>query len=61
MKKFIGCVVSQVLYWLGDLVSRPMDRFDWAWLYPLYNRLMISSLLVQDWAKNTAPWRGTNG
>jgi hypothetical protein len=55
MKKFIGCVVSRVLYWLGDLVSKPMDRFDWAWLYPIYNRLMISSLLVQDWARNTTP------
>jgi hypothetical protein len=56
MRKFIGCILSRVLYWLGDLVSKPMDRLDWAWLYPLYNRLMISSLLVQDRTKNTSPW-----
>lgn len=56
MRKLIGYIISWILFWIGDLVSKPMDRFDWAWLYPMYNRLMISSLLVQDWAKNTTPW-----
>jgi hypothetical protein len=61
MRKFIGSIVSYILYWLGDLVSRPMQSFDWIWLYPIYNRLMISSILVQDWAKNSSPWRDNNG
>lgn len=61
MRRTIGYIVSWILFWIGDLVSKPMDRFDWAWLYPVYNRLMISSLLVQDWAKNITPWGKNNG
>ena len=61
MRKTIGYIVSWALYGLGDLVSKPMDRLDWAWLYPVYNRLMISSLLVQDWAKNSSTWGKNNG
>ena len=33
------------LYWLGHLVSVPMRR--WGYLYPIYNRLMLWSDLVQ--------------
>lgn len=56
MKKIIGYLVSWLLYWLGDLISYPMNYFDWSWLYPLYNRLMLSSCSIQRWAGNITPW-----
>ena len=56
MKKAIAYILSWILYGLGDLVSRPMQWFDWNWLYPLYNWLMLNSLAVQDWAGNQKPW-----
>ena len=59
MKKFIGYVVSWALYWLGDLVSKPMHYINWWWLYPVYNRLMISSADVQDWSEANGPWEST--
>jgi hypothetical protein len=36
-------LASTVLYHIGDWISWPMSRFDWAWLYPVYNRIMILS------------------
>jgi hypothetical protein len=61
MKKFIGYVVSWALYWLGDLVSKPMHYRYGYWLYPVYNRLMCWSVDVQDWAKVDGPWGECNG
>ncbi len=58
MRKIIGYILSWTLYWLGDIVSKPMNWFEWAWwLYPVYNRLMGWSLRVQDWAGNQGPWK----
>ena len=56
MRNAITCA-SWLLYWLGDLVSRPMSRWDacW-WLYPVYNRLMLASSRLQDWGDGTGPW-----
>jgi hypothetical protein len=59
MRKFIGYVISWVLFWIGDLVSKPMHYLDWWWLYPVYNRLMISSADVQDWSNANGPWEST--
>lgn len=39
MKTFI----AHVLYYTGHLVSKPMETFDWGWLYPIYNWLMCTS------------------
>jgi hypothetical protein len=61
MRKFIGYVVSWTLYWLGDLISKPMNYLDWYWLYPVYNRLMIYSADVQDWSGANGPWGECNG
>ena len=36
-------LLSLLLYCVGDLISRPMCRWDLAFLYPLYNWLMIKS------------------
>jgi hypothetical protein len=57
MKQLVACVVSEVLYCLGDWASRPMLSRDWAWLYPVYNWLMDSSHRVQIWAGNNSPWQ----
>jgi len=61
MKKSIGYILSWTLYWLGNLVSKPMHYIDWWWLYPVYNNLMRASLSVQDWAKIDGPWSNKNG
>jgi hypothetical protein len=57
MKQWIGGVISEVLYYLGDCVSRPMCHWDWAWIYPVYNWLMDSSHRVQLWAGTDTPWQ----
>ena len=56
MKKLLGRVVSEVLWYLGDWVSLPMIYWDWAWIYPVYNWLMDSSHRVQVWSGNDGPW-----
>lgn len=56
MRKLIGYIVSWVLYWLGDLTSKPLHYLNWWWLYPVYNRLMIWSVDVQDWSGADGPW-----
>lgn len=57
MKKIIGWPLTWLLFWLGDLVSKPMHYFDWWWLYPVYNNLMGWSVDVQDWAGLSGPWK----
>lgn len=61
MKKIVAWPLTWILFWMGDLISRPMNYLDWAWLYPAYNRLMIWSVDVQDWAGVNGPWRDRNG
>lgn len=56
MKKVVGYILSWILYWLGDLIGRLMLWFDWWWMYPTYNRIMLWSGKVQDWAENIKPW-----
>ena len=56
MKKIMGYILSWTLYWLGDFISKPMHYFDWACLYPVYNRLMIWSADAQDWSGCNGPW-----
>jgi hypothetical protein len=36
-------LLKWVAYGIGHLISFPMVKFDWAWLYPVYNRLMLFS------------------
>ena len=58
MRKIIGYTLTWILYGLGDLISRPMNRFDcMSWLYPAYNWLMLRSYDVQHWAGNNSPWK----
>ena len=56
MKKVIAYIVSWALFWLGDIVSKPMQWFEWEWVYPVYSKIMFASLAVQEWANNDGPW-----
>jgi len=47
-------ILSTFLFWVGDLVSRPMIRWDLGWLYPLYSKLMGWSL---DLDKDGKVWK----
>lgn len=40
-------LASWTLYWIGDVVSRSMNAFDWWWLYRPYNWLMSRSFYIQ--------------
>jgi hypothetical protein len=61
MKKLIGWAVSWMLYWLGEMASKPLgapESFPQWWFdlfYTLYNRLMGASSDVQDWG-GAGPW-----
>jgi hypothetical protein len=42
-------VAAWALFLLGDMISRPMNRWDWAsWLYPSYRRIMLASVWLSD-------------
>ena len=43
-------VLGWILFWVGDIVSKPLYYFDWTArvLYPIYNNLMYWSLLLSD-------------
>jgi hypothetical protein len=56
MKQLAGQFASEVLYYLGDWVSRPMYYWEWAWIYPVYNWLMDASYRTQIWAGIDGPW-----
>jgi hypothetical protein len=55
MKKVLGWMISWLLYAAGDLVSRCMNTGFTGWLYPVYNKLMIASVKVQDWSGAKGP------
>ena len=57
MKQLAGQVASEVLYCLGDWISRPMYYWDWAGIYPVYNWLMDTSYRTQVWAGTDGPWQ----
>lgn len=57
MKKILGWPAAWVCYFLGDLVSY-VPRFDClAFLYPVYDKLMGASFVVQEWANLKGPWK----
>jgi hypothetical protein len=59
IRKLLGRVASEVLYTLGDLVSR-IPYSDNETLanahYAVYNSLMVWSSDIQDWSGNNRPW-----
>jgi hypothetical protein len=57
MKKTLAFWLSITLFTLGDLVSKPMNKFDWSWIHPMYNKLMTWSSNIQDQYKCNGPWQ----
>lgn len=64
IKKIIAWPVSWILFWYGHYVSRllvdttPCSGLTWV-AYKTYNKLMVSSCRVQDWAYlEYGPWEG---
>ena len=53
----IRWLLAWLLYFLGDLISRPMMAFDWAWLYRPYNKLMSWSSDIQ--VGEYGPWKSS--
>ncbi len=51
-KKLVGFPIVWLLYYSGYLISRIPNFY-----YPVYNKLMIWSSEIQDWAKLTSPWK----
>jgi hypothetical protein len=51
-----------LLYGFGDIASRVLNLIDTEWWcqfwYPIYNRSMLASSAIQDWAKGERwfPW-----
>lgn len=57
MKKLYGSIMAYSLYYLGDLVSKPMYWHDiFARAYPVYNWLMLKSSDYQDDYELAGPW-----
>ena len=51
MKKLIGWPVGWALFWIGDGFSFLCNRYNWlSWMYIPYNKFMIWSVYVNDWA-----------
>lgn len=57
MKVLTAYVVSFCCYWLGHGISRVMNNAVLWRLYPIYNRLMIWSGDVEEWAGIEFMWR----
>jgi hypothetical protein len=47
MKKITNRMLCYLYYFLGDMVSRPMQRWDWP-VYGLYHYLMIRSSDIDE-------------
>jgi len=47
--------MSYILFYLGHIVSIPLNKFDWDWLYPTYKWLMLKSLTIQK-KNGKGPW-----
>ena len=47
--------MSYILYYIGHLISIPMNRFDLGWLYRYYNWCMLRSVEYQE-KSGKGPW-----
>jgi len=56
MKKLIAFLPTWILFYTGDLFS----RLPWKWSCNIYNWCMHMSIIIQDWAKLSKPWKRIN-
>ena len=57
MKVLAAKLASLCLYWAGHAISCVMNNAVGAYLYPIYNRLMIWSSEIEEWAGIDFMWR----
>jgi len=58
VRRIVAWPTAWALFWAGHCVSAVFLRHDaTAFMYPIYNRLMGWSVVVQDWAGLSSPWR----
>lgn len=50
-------IAAWTLFWLGDGLWSVIDYFelDWAWLYRIFNELMVTSFEIQG--DGPGPWK----
>ncbi|WP_157637569.1 hypothetical protein [Burkholderia ubonensis] len=61
MKKAIGWLAAWALFLMGDGVFALGERHGGRRLCRMYNRLMLASVRVQDWADVVGPWGEPGG
>ena len=46
-----------LLFWIGHIISKPMEWFDWGCIYPAYNWCMSTSCDLDDdeWMWKSTP------
>lgn len=44
-------ILSKILYYIGDLISKFLYYDCFSWLYPLYSKIMILSSKIDKEAK----------
>lgn len=57
MKKVIGFIGSWTTYGLGHICSKLMYVRGFEWLYDTYQKMMMYSVGIQDWANLKSPWK----
>jgi len=55
MKKIIAYIGSYLFYSLGHMSSLLMKLYPGFW--SLYQKLMVTSIKIQDWAGLDKPWK----
>lgn len=56
-RSLLARTLSPICYGVGHLVSLVMNNRAACVLYPIYNRLMIWSVGIEDWAGAEVMWR----
>jgi hypothetical protein len=56
MKKVICTFIAYILYYIGDMISIPMERLNLSFLWRIYTYVMRASFRVQIWGGASKPW-----
>lgn len=56
MRKIIGFIGSHVLYFLSDCVDLIMEKTNSQRFFPLYRKLLVRSVNVENWGGGGGAW-----
>lgn len=56
MKKLIGYIPANLLYYVGDFTSKIMNYVNINGVYSFYNWSMTKSSDIQEWSGLKGPW-----